>query len=216
MAEQIPWHMKGDYIEACNCDYGCSCNFSGFPSKGYCEAIVAFRIDKGSHGTTKLNGLKVVEVMKWPKAIHEGNGVAAVFVDESAAEDQRNAILRILTAEDGGLPFEILATTVSDVKGPFFAPISFDSNGTKTKVSVEGAAAELTPHTNPVTGEEHEVHTVLPGGFLWTDGLAAKSAQNVSTVEGVEFDWTGQNAYFAKFEWSNDVTATGAKTKFGT
>lgn len=153
--------------------------------------------------------------MKWPKAIHDGNGVAAVFIDDAATEEQRNAILRILTAEDGGLPFEILATTVSEVKGPFFVPITFESNGTKTKASIDGSAVELTPHTNPVTGEEHEVHTVLPGGFLWTDGLAAVSKKNVSTVEGVEFDWTGQNSYFAKFEWSNDVSGTGAKTKFG-
>ena len=215
MADQIPWHIKGDYIEACNCDFGCPCNYSGFPSKGYCEAIVAFKIDKGSHGTTKLDGLKVFEAVKWPGAIHEGNGTAAVFIDDAATEEQRDALVRILTAADGGLPFEILATTISDVKGPFFLPVVFESNGTKSKASVEGAAAELTPFTNPVTGEEHEAHTVLPGGFLWTDGNIAQSKKNVSSVEGVEFDWTGQNAYFANVEWSNDVAGTGATTKFG-
>jgi hypothetical protein len=214
MAEQIPWHLKGDYIEACNCDFGCPCNFSGFPSKGYCEATVAFKIDKGSHGTTKLDGLSVFEVVKWPKAIHDGDGVAAVYIDDKATEEQRNALLRILTAEDGGLPFEILATTISEVKGPFFVSIAFDSNGTKTKASVDGNEVELTPHTNPVTGEENEVHTVLPTGFLWRDGLAAVAKKNVATAEGVEFDWTGQNAYFAKYEWSNDVAGTGARTKF--
>ena len=215
MAERIPWHMRGDYLEACNCDYGCPCNFNGFPSKGSCEATVVFKIEKGSHGTTLLDGLSVYEVVKWPGAIHDGNGVGAVFIDEKATEEQRDAIIRIITAQDGGLPFEILASTVSEVKGPFFVPITFESNSTKTRVAVEGAEAELTPHTNPVTGEEHEVHTVLPGGFLWTDGLAAKSKVNVSKVAGVEFDWTGQNGYFAKYEWSNEEADTGAKTKFG-
>jgi len=66
-----------------------------------------------------------------------------------------------------------------------------------------------------VTGEEHEVHTVLPGGFLWNDGHAAKSAQNVADVDGLKFDWTGQNAYYAAVEWSNDIVDTGATTKFG-
>jgi hypothetical protein len=215
MSERVPWHIQGDYVEACNCDYGCPCNFNGFPSKGYCEAIVAFKIHTGSHGTTRLDGLAVYEVLKWPKAIHDGNGVVALFIDEKATEEQRNALIKIISGAEGGLPFEILATTVSEMKGPFFVPITFESNGTKTRVAVEGSEAELTPHTNPVTGEDHEVHTVLPDGFLWKDGLAAKSKTNVSRVEGVEFDWTGQNAYFAKYEWSNETADTGAKTKFG-
>ena len=213
MADKTPWHIKGEYIEACSCDFGCPCNYSGFPTKGVCEAIVAFKIDKGSHGTTSLDGLKVLEAVKWPKAIHEGNGTAAVFIEESATEEQRNALIRILTAQDGGMPFELLAETVTEVKGPFFMPVTFESNGTKTKASVTGAEAELTPFTNPVSGEEHEVHTVIPGGFIWKDGLVAQSAKNVVNVDGIEFDWTGQNAYFAKVEWSNEDTPE-SKTKF--
>ncbi|MFY9587763.1 MAG: DUF1326 domain-containing protein [Actinomycetota bacterium] len=213
MADKIPWHIKGDYIEACSCDYGCPCNFNGFPTKGVCEAVVAFKIEKGSHGTTTLDGIAVLEAVMWPKAIHEGNGRAAVFIDESASEEQRGAIVRILTGQDGGMPFELLAETVTEVKGPFFVPVSFDSKGTKTKASVKGVETELTPHTNPVTGEEHEVHTVLPGGFIWTDGNAAKAAKNVAHVDGIDFDWTGQNAYFAKVAWSNEEMIE-SKTKF--
>jgi hypothetical protein len=214
MADKIPWHVKGDYIEACNCDFGCPCNYSGFPSKGNCEAIVAFQIDKGSHGATSLDGLKVFTVAKWPGAIHEGNGTLACFIDEGADEEQRNALVRMLTAQDGGMPWEIFAATVSEIKGPFFVPVTFEANGTKTKASVKGAEAALTPFTNPVTGEDNEVHTVIPGGFIWTDGHVAQSAKNVSTVEGVEFDWTGQNAYFAKVSWSNEEDPHAA-TKFG-
>lgn len=216
MAEgTIPWHIKGDYIEACSCDFGCPCNFNGFPTKGFCEAVVAFKIDKGSHGTTSLDGVKVFAVAKWPKAIHEGNGTMAVFIDDSTSQEQRDALVRILTAQDGGMPWEIFAATVTDTKGPFFVPVTFESNGTKTKASAGEAEAELTPFTNPVTGEEHEVHTVLPGGFVWTDGLIAQSKKNVSKVKGVEMEWTGQNAYFAKVNWSNEEAVKGA-TKFGT
>ena len=214
MAERIPWHITGDYIEACNCDFGCPCNYSGFPSKGNCEANVAFKIDKGSHGTTTLDGLKVFSTVKWPKAIHEGNGTLALFVDEGATKEQRDALVRILTGQDGGMPWEILAATVTELKGPFFVPVTFESDGTKSKASVDGAEAELTPFTNPVSGEEHEAHTVLPGGFVWTDGLIAQSKRNVAKVDGVEFDWTGQNAYFAEIQWSNEEAGTGATTKF--
>ncbi|WP_458746477.1 DUF1326 domain-containing protein [Candidatus Nitrosocosmicus sp. T] len=39
---QIPsWTFKADYVETCNCDYGCPCNFNGFPSNGFCrESLV--------------------------------------------------------------------------------------------------------------------------------------------------------------------------------
>ena len=215
MADRIPWQIEGDYIEVCSCDYGCPCNFNGFPSKGVCEAIVAFEIEKGSHGDTDLAGAKVFSAVKWPSAIHEGNGTLALFVDDKTSQEQRDALVRILTAQDGGLPWEIFAATVTDFKGPFFVPVTFESNGTKTKASVKGAEAELTPHTNPVTGTEHEVHTVLPDGFVWTDGLAAVAKKNVVNVEGISFDWTGQNAYFAKFNWSNAEAHEGARTKFG-
>ena len=30
-AKEIPkWTLKADYVETCNCDYGCSCNFTGW------------------------------------------------------------------------------------------------------------------------------------------------------------------------------------------
>ena len=214
MADKTPWHIKGDYFEACSCDLGCPCNFNGFPTKGFCEANVGFKITQGNHGDTKLDGLAVFTAVKWPGAIHEGNGTLAAFIDEGATEEQRSALVRILTAQDGGMPWEIFASTVTDIKGPFFVPIKFEVNGTKTKASVDGAEVELETFTNPVTGEDHEVHTVIPGGFVWTDAEVCKTAKNVAKVDGIEFDWSGQNGYYAKVDWSNAETHEGAKTKF--
>lgn len=203
MADRVPWRITGSYIEACNCDFGCPCNYSGFPTKGYCEANVAFKVAEGKHGNVSLDGLAVVSVAKWPGAIHEGNGTIAVFIDERATEDQRAALIRILTAQDGGMPWEILAGTLTDIKGPFFAPISFNDDGPSTTVQAPGIDVALEPFTNPVTGELNEVHTVLPEGFVWKDGWVCKSSRNVAKVDGVELDWAGQNAYYAKIDWSN-------------
>jgi hypothetical protein len=30
------WSLQGEYLEACNCDWGCPCKFGATPSKGYC------------------------------------------------------------------------------------------------------------------------------------------------------------------------------------
>ena len=44
---------------------------------------------------------------------------------------------------------------------------------------------------------------MLPKGFIWKDGQVCMSGRNVSKAEGLEFDWTGKNAYFAPIDWSN-------------
>lgn len=31
------WNLRGTVLIACNCDYGCPCNFNALPTKGHCE-----------------------------------------------------------------------------------------------------------------------------------------------------------------------------------
>ena len=75
------WSIKGKYIEACNCAVGCPCTTTGFPTDGTCEANIAFRVDQGQRDGVSLTGAKVAIAVKWPGAIHEGNGKMAVFLD---------------------------------------------------------------------------------------------------------------------------------------
>jgi hypothetical protein len=59
--QQIPnLNMKADYVETCNCDYGCPCNFNGFPTDGFCRALVLYHIQDGTFGKIKLDGLDVI------------------------------------------------------------------------------------------------------------------------------------------------------------
>ena len=37
--------------------------------------------------------------VKWPKAIHEGNGEAALFIDESASPEQVNGLAMIFSGQ---------------------------------------------------------------------------------------------------------------------
>ena len=123
----MAWQMKAKYYEACNCELGCPCNMSGFPSHGKCEGSVAFQVVSGDREGVDLTGAKVAAAVKWPGAIHEGNGSMALFVD--CTEVQRDALLPILTAQDPGLPWEILSATVTDIHGPFFETIEIVDNG---------------------------------------------------------------------------------------
>ena len=63
-----PYRVKGVFLETCNCDAGCNCNFGGFPDHGPCEALVGIMVNEGTFGDTDLSGVKVVLAVKWPKA----------------------------------------------------------------------------------------------------------------------------------------------------
>ncbi len=73
------WSLKGIGYEFCNCNPGCSCNFSGLPtsSDGSCKAFVACAIQTGRCGDVDLSGITVASILDWPRAIHDGGGKAA-------------------------------------------------------------------------------------------------------------------------------------------
>src|SRR5260221_13735960 len=110
---KVKWFFEADYLQACNCDYGCPCEFAAPPTRGSCEGMCAWRIGNGRYGDLSLNGLGLGFAARWPKAIHEGNGTVCLFFDEKANPQQRDALLQITSGQAGGLPFEILVTTFS-------------------------------------------------------------------------------------------------------
>jgi hypothetical protein len=211
----MAWRIKAKYYEACNCALGCPCNMSGFPTYGKCEGTVCFNVLEGERDGVDLAGTKVAAAAMWPGAIHEGNGKLAVFVDGTDA--QREAMVPILTAEDPGLPWEILAATMSEVHGPFFETVEIEDAGGSSHIKVgDKFDLHLEAFRNPVSGELHEPHLILKDGFIFQDGLIGTSTANRANVDGVAFDHAGNNSYYAEVEWSseNRMAPTEAAGRF--
>jgi hypothetical protein len=103
------WSFEADYFTACNCDWGCPCNFNARPTQGNCVGWGAWRIDRGAYGTTKLDGAKFAVFYAFPGKVEEGNGVARTYVDEAASPAQRKALETIGTGNAGGGIFELFA-----------------------------------------------------------------------------------------------------------
>jgi hypothetical protein len=70
------------------------------PTRGIAMLFAGIQIDQGHHGDTRLDGLRIAAIFKWPGPIHEGNGEAVAFVDKRADDAQRSALLRIMTGQD--------------------------------------------------------------------------------------------------------------------
>ena len=133
-----------------------------------------FEIERGFHGSTRLDGLRAAAIFRWPGPIHEGKGEGVQIIDKRATPEQRDALLRILQGEDtepGATVFQVFASTCETLHEPIFADIDFelDIDGRTARARIEGVLeARGAPIVNPVTGAEHRVRIEQPNGFEFT------------------------------------------------
>ncbi|NQZ25562.1 MAG: DUF1326 domain-containing protein [Colwellia sp.] len=201
------WSLAMHQIECCNCSHGCGCQFSGFPDSesGSCEALLGFYIKSGQLDSLDLTGIKVVFAAAWPKAIHEGDGKALLFIDSAASSEQVAAIGGIFSGQFGGMPFEALAGTFSEMEGPIVAAITMNTDDKHSSFSIADVlAVEQTPLINPMNGEDQNVHITYPdGGFFWNDGIIGTSKTMSIKHNMLSFDHVGQFAAKAEVNWAN-------------
>ena len=203
-ATTTAWTMKGKGYEFCNCDFGCGCNFGGFPNSedGSCRALVGLDISQGTCGDADLAGLKCAAIIDWPKAIHEGNGRAVFVVEPSTTDAQIEALSQIFTGALGGMPWELLGPTF-EVVGLEKADITIEGSGPKSTFRVEGIAeGKGDTFKNPVTGEEHLANVHLPDGFIWTKGECGSGTFHAAS-SGVSVGSENSNWILYDFDWSN-------------
>ena len=194
------WGVNGNVLIACNCDWGCPCNFNARPSRGHCEGGWIWLIDRGHVAEVSLDGLGLALFAKWPGAIHEGGGRAACYIDDRADEAQRSALRTLLRGELGG-PWSIFSTTYA-LADPVVLQFDVHLAEHTTRARI-GSAVELELQTirNPVTQAEVHPEVVLPEGLVVKRGsLAASKTFRLS--DAVQFDHSGQYAAFGRFQYA--------------
>jgi hypothetical protein len=199
MSEPVKWTMKGRVVIACNCEVGCPCNVNGRPTHGDCEGGWVWRIEAGSYGQTKLDDLHLALFADWPAAIHEGNGVAAAFIDERADEAQRAALSALVSGQAGG-PWGIFRKTITTLHGPTFQPFKSDfGDVTRVRMSeILDLETEFIP--NPVTGATIHPRIVLPEGLVVKDAALVRSKRFV-LKDTVAYDHSKSYAAVGFFEY---------------
>ena len=194
------WGLNGNVLIACNCEWGCPCNFNARPSHGHCEGGWIWVIEKGHVDDVSLDGLGVALFADWPAAIHEGGGRAAAYIDERANPAQREALARILRGELGG-PWGLFIKTY-ELGPPDSARFEVDLAGHASRATVAGVAElELTTIRNPVTQAEVHPEMVLPEGLVVKQGSLAAS-RLFKVQGGVQYDHSGKYAAFGPFAYS--------------
>jgi hypothetical protein len=199
----VKWTMRGQYMKNCNCIATCPCDTTGFPHphKG-CEGMAGMHIIEGNFGKVNLNGLNWVVVYSWPGALHEGNGSVQAFIDKKSSEEQRTAILTILSGKAGDAWFEILASIVTTVHEPQFVPITWEFHKKKrtARVHIPGfLETRVAPLTIPATGDEQQVIVRMPNGMEYKEFQVAQSIVLKGTG-AVKFDFKNTHSSLAEVE----------------
>lgn len=198
------WFFDADYLQACNCDYGCPCEFAAPPTPGYCHGVGVWKINKGKYGDLSLDGTGLAFAAKWPGAIHEGNGTVCLFVDEKASTAQREALLEIGSGKAGGLPFEILATTFSTLLEPQFVPFDVKIDGLQSTARLgDNFRIALEPIKNPVTGNAEQVTVNHGTGFIFKTAECASAREGSVDVDQMKFSYPNKAGFVAQIHYGN-------------
>lgn len=200
----LSWVFDADYLQACNCDYGCPCEFSAPPTPGFCEGTGAWLIKTGHCGNVSLDGLGLAFAAHWPKAIHLGGGTVTIFIDERANQEQREALENIAFGKLGGLPFELLATTFSTVQPTCFVPFEVRLDGRNSTARVgDQILFGLEPVKNLVTGDPEFVRIEHGAGFIFKDAEVV-SAREVRVSSGnINFQYSNKAGFVTEIRYHN-------------
>lgn len=200
MAEQ--WNLKGTYFESCNCDVVCPCIFLSDPTQGDCTVLVAWHIDHGHYGKTKLDGLNVVLAVMTPGNMAKTKWKAAAYLDQQAVPEQKNALATIFTGQAGGHP-AVLASFIGEMLGAHDAQIDYRAQGKSRSLSIKGVAEVDIESIGGAGGADVQVsgHPLcIAPGFAAT---VARSRKLSYTDHGQTWNLSGLNGLHSPFAYQN-------------
>jgi hypothetical protein len=206
------WKLSGDWFDVCKCNIPCPCEFAQAPSYGDCDAVLAYHIRSGNYGQTQLDGLNVLGLGYFKGNIWAGeteDATFALFFDERADKQQRDALQMIFMGKAGGFMAEF-AKVVGEIRGIEFAPIKFEVADDLSYWSAEipgKVVAKAEALTGPTTPPGKRVQTLNPPGSEVGPGVVATWGNALAdevNVDAMGFKWErkGRSSKHIPFHWS--------------
>lgn len=166
------WHFEADYFTACNCDWGCPCNFNARPTEGRCMGWGAWAIRSGQFEEVPLAGTALALYYRFPGRVEEGRGMACAYVDIHATEAQQHALETIGTGQAGGGIFALFGQELVTQWLPTKRThIDFELRDGVGRVLIEGYGAAESELLSYPDGSVIRPTEDLPHGIEFKRGL---------------------------------------------
>lgn len=200
------WHIDGEYMETCNCDFICPCigsNLSAKPTEGDCKAAIAMRIDSGQKDGVTLDGLSFIVLLYSPGVMADGNIKVGLIVDESANDAQTEAITAIASGAGGG-PMAALAPLVSEVAGVEKRRIEFEMDGLNRSVKAKELIQQSATGIPSAVKEGEPIYLDNTAHPVSAKLALANATDSHFHAFGIDWDDSSgtRNGHFAPFSWS--------------
>ncbi len=205
------WRIEGDYLESCNCDVVCPCLVNGVGNNkvpatdGHCDLFLAYTIDKGHYEDIDLAGVNFVLACYSPGPLMlVENWSIAYYVDETATEQQFDALEKILTGKAGGTP--VALTDCMEVNLGFKrARVTIEVRDRELYAAVDGVGectvkAIKGMHDDSVV-ELKNIHPQTQGG----DCVQCLTGQMWYRDHGYSFNNTGRSGLYARYIWADNL-----------
>lgn len=200
MNDSFPWHLEGDYFEACNCEAACPCVWFNAPSEGDCKLLVAWHVERGRCEDVALDGLNVVLACFAPGHMKDGNWQAALYVDERANDAQTDALVRIFSGQAGGHP-AVLASFVGAVLGVKRVPMTYEVLGKERRLVLADLAEMHIRAIDGIAGGESTITNPPLCVVASHPSVVAKSETYRYRDYGFNWEFSGRNGFFSPFEY---------------
>jgi len=194
------WELKGGYFESCNCDAACPCIFLGPPTRGDCTVLVAWHIEQGHFGDTRLDGLNTVLAAHSPGHMLQTKWKVALYLDERATQDQRDSLTKIFAGQAGGHLANV-AACVGEVLGVKAVAIDYRAQGKRRSISINGLA-DL--EIEAVSGQNGAEATIAGPPFCVVPGIpsvVAKSKRLSYHDYGYQWELSDRNGFYSAFSY---------------
>ncbi len=198
MVEQ--WSVTGTYFEACNCDMACPCVFTNAPTEGDCKVLFGWHIEQGSFGQVRLNGLNVALAVYSPGHMLQTKWQAALYLDDTASDAQKNALTQIYAGQAGGHLANV-AALIGQVLGVSSKKMVYQANGRKRSLEIAGVA---TSEIEAIDGQGGADVTLCNVPFTAVPGYPAvqsKSKQLSYHDYGMNWEISGKNGFYSPFKY---------------
>jgi len=160
------YDLEGSLLEVCTCNVLCPCWIGEDPDGGDCLSVVAYHFDRGTVQAVDVSGLTVASAVHIPGNVLAGNWKQVLYVDDSADEEQYDAIVAMMTGELGG-PLGDLAQLVGErvaIERALMSHSIVDGAGS-IKVG-DVISADMHPYKGPdgsTTTLQNSIFSTVPG-----------------------------------------------------
>lgn len=183
--------IRGEEAEACECESVCPCVWTKDVTFQECRSVLVWKVEQGSYGNVDLGGTAfAVALTRSGKNIIQSMGKweGTIYVDDRASEEQKKAIVAILSGKWGKAFAKI------DVKS---SRIEFRMDGERREATI-GTVAVV--KAVGIKGSDGKVPAIEHPPFAIIPKLYCALAEVHTFDDGVtKWDFSGRNAFYGPF-----------------